>query len=62
MSNPMTCVNPAMAAVRAMPTTPPAGPDRMLSLPWNRRASVSPPLDCMNMIRVSPSAEAMPST
>ena len=33
----------AIAAVRAAPTMPPAGPDRMASLPWKRPASVSPP-------------------
>ena len=49
MSKPMTLSNPAMPAVRTMPTTPPAGPDNMLSLPWNRRASVNPPFDCMNI-------------
>jgi hypothetical protein len=38
-------------AVSTMPTTPPAGPDRMASLPWNRSASVSPPDDCMNISR-----------
>ena len=32
----------AIAAVRTMPTTPPAGPDRMLSLPW-KRARVGEP-------------------
>ena len=34
------------------PTIPPAGPDRIASLPWNRWASVSPPLDCMNWRRM----------
>ena len=54
MSKPMTLSVPAWAsstnaisAVRAMPTMPPAGPDRIASLPWNRCASVSPPEDCM---------------
>ena len=38
-----------------MPTTPPAGPDRIASLPWNRSAAVSPPDDIMNMRLGSPS-------
>jgi len=41
----------AVGAVRTMPTTPPAGPERIASFPWNKRASVSPPLDCMNINR-----------
>ena len=48
MSNPMTWLKPAFLAVRAMPTMPPAGPDRMESLPRKLAASVRPPLDCMN--------------
>jgi hypothetical protein len=36
-----------MAAVRAAPTMPPAGPDRIASLPWKERASARPPEDCM---------------
>ena len=48
MSKPMTRVKPAMRAVSTAPTTPPAGPDRMASLPLNRCAEVSPPEDCMN--------------
>ena len=31
-----------------MPTTPPAGPDRIASLPRKARAPASPPFDCMN--------------
>ena len=31
-----------------MPTTPPAGPDRIASLPRKALASVRPPFDCMN--------------
>jgi hypothetical protein len=48
MSKPMTLVKPASLAVRAMPTMPPAGPDKMESLPRKPAASVRPPLDCMN--------------
>ena len=39
------------APVSAMPTTPPAGPDRIASLPWNSSAAVSPPDDIMNISR-----------
>ena len=62
MSNPMTRPNPAAALLRAMPTMPPAGPDRMESLPRNRRASASPPLDCMNSTRTPGSSAATWST
>ena len=51
MSKPITRLCPASSAVRAMPTMPPAGPDRMASLPRNALACVSPPLDCMNSRR-----------
>src|SRR5262245_45546030 len=53
MSKPIRCSNPAARPVSAIPTTPPAGPDRIASLPWNRSAAVSPPDDIMNMRRVS---------
>ena len=43
---------PASRPVSAMPTTPPAGPDRIASLPWNSSAAVSPPDDIMNISRV----------
>ena len=48
MSKPMTSLKPAVCAVLAMPTMPPAGPDTMESLPRKLAASVRPPLDCMN--------------
>ena len=48
MSKPMTWPKPAFCAVLAMPTMPPAGPDRMESLPRKLAASARPPLDCMN--------------
>ena len=51
MSNPITRPNPAAWAVRAMPTMPPAGPDRMESLPRNDCALARPPWDCMNCTR-----------
>ena len=51
MSKPMRCLKPACRPVSAMPTTPPAGPDRMASLPWNSSAAVSPPEDIMNISR-----------
>jgi hypothetical protein len=44
MSKPITLPWPPATAVRTMPTMPPAGPDRMASLPWKRCASVRPPL------------------
>jgi hypothetical protein len=62
MSKPITLPNPAICAVRTMPTTPPAGPERIESLPWNMRASVRPPFDCMNISRVGPSSLATDST
>ena len=34
-------------ASRTPPTTPPAGPERIASLPRKRRALVRPPFDCM---------------
>ena len=48
MSKPMILSKPPIAAVRTAPTMPPAGPDRIASLPWKRRASTRPPFDCMN--------------
>jgi hypothetical protein len=51
MSNPITRLNPAAWAVRAMPTMPPAGPDRIESLPRNECAPARPPWDCMNCTR-----------
>ncbi|CFN80986.1 Uncharacterised protein [Bordetella pertussis] len=51
MSKPITRSKPASSLVRTMPTIPPAGPDRMASLPRKRCASVRPPLDCMNIRR-----------
>jgi hypothetical protein len=62
MSNVMMRSNPARPDTRTAPTMPPAGPDRMASLPWKRRASTSPPFDCMNISRTSPSAPAIWST
>ena len=47
MSKPIMRWTPPDSAVRAAPTMPPAGPDRIASLPWNAAASVSPPEDCM---------------
>ena len=58
MSKPTTRSNPAALAVRAMPTMPPAGPDSTASRPRKARASTSPPLDCMNSSRTSPSSSA----
>ena len=47
MSKPMIRSNPAIAAVRAAPTMPPAGPERIASLPWKFSDAVRPPFDCM---------------
>ncbi len=52
MSKPITRSKPAARAAAAMPTTPPAGPDRIASLPRNASASASPPEDCMKNSRV----------
>ncbi len=51
MSKPMTRLNPALSPVRAIATTPPAGPERTASFPANRFAEVRPPDDIMNMTR-----------
>ena len=48
MSKPMIRRCPAISLTRTAPTTPPAGPDRIASLPWKFPAPVSPPDDCMN--------------
>ena len=48
MSKPMTLSNPAAFAVSAMPTMPPAGPDRIASRPWNNSAAFRPPEEAMN--------------
>ncbi len=62
MSKPMIRSKPAAAEVRTAPTIPPAGPERIASLPWKRRASVSPPFDCMKSRRTPPSSAATCST
>ncbi len=62
MSKPITFPKPALSAVFTMPTMPPAGPDRIESLPWKRCASVSPPEDCMNMSLAPGSSAATWST
>ena len=49
MSKPIMRLNPALIPVRAIATTPPAGPDRIASLPANKSAEVRPPDDIMNM-------------
>ena len=51
MSKPIALAKPALAAVRAMATTPPAGPERIASLPANSSAAVRPPDDIMNITR-----------
>ena len=47
MSKPSTAGAPAAAAVRATPTTPPAGPETTASLPRKASARTSPPAEVM---------------
>ena len=49
ISKPMTRLKPALTPVSAIATTPPAGPDKIASLPAKSFADVSPPDDIMNM-------------
>ena len=56
MSKPMMRSKPASRDTSTAPTMPPAGPDRIASLPWNSCASVRPPFDCMNCRRHAGSA------
>ena len=49
MSKPMILRSSAISEVRTAPTTPPAGPERIASLPWKSVASVSPPELIMNI-------------
>ena len=60
MSKPMIRRRPAISLTRTAPTTPPAGPDRIASLPWKFPAPVSPPEDCMkrSLPSMSPSKAA----
>ena len=62
MSKAMTRSKPAARAALAAPTMPPAGPERMASLPWKALASLSPPEDCMNWSPVPGSADDTFST
>ena len=62
MSKPITLPWPAACAVRTMPTMPPAGPDRIASLPWKRCASARPPLLCMKKRRTPGICSATRST
>src|SRR5947199_10664054 len=54
MSKPIRREKPASCPVCAIPTTPPAGPERIASLPWNSSAAVRPPEDIMNIRRMWP--------
>ena len=58
MSKPIALAKPALAAVRAIATTPPAGPERIASLPANSSAAVRPPDDIMNMTRAPVRSES----
>jgi hypothetical protein len=62
MSNPMIWSSPAIAAVRAAPTMPPAGPERIASLPWKAPSSASPPFDGMKYSRTPASSATTWST
>ncbi len=66
MSKPIAAGEARLAAVAAAPTTPPAGPDRIASLPSNKAASVNAPDDCMKNSLVlassAPISRATPST
>ena len=52
MSKPTTRLMPAAPAVFAMPTIPPAGPERIAFAPLKAPSPARPPLDCMNIKRV----------
>lgn len=62
MSKPMTSWRLAAADIAAIPTIPPAGPERIASLPRKWWASVRPPEDCMNSSRTPGSSRATWST
>ena len=59
MSKPMIRSKPASRDTSTAPTMPPAGPDRIASLPWKRCASVSPPELCMNCSRTGVAASPL---
>ncbi len=48
MSKPSTWDRPACSAVRATPTTPPAGPESTASRPRKASARTKPPAEVMN--------------
>ena len=50
------------STVRTMPTMPPAGLDRIASLPWKPPASARPPDDCMKYSRTPGISAATSST
>ena len=62
MSKPMTRSSPAASEVLATATMPPAGPDRIESLPRNFAASVRPPLERMNSSGTPESSAATEAT
>ena len=62
MSKQITLSKPARRLTATAPTTPPAGPERIASLPRNSVASVRPPCDCMKRRRTSPSRAVTLST
>ena len=60
MSKPMARWKPAAWATCEKPITPPAGPERMLSLPTNESASTSPPAEVRICNRPAPQRLAQP--
>ena len=52
----------SMSAVRATPTTPPAGPDNMASRPRKASARASPPPEVMKNSGAPATARATPWT
>jgi hypothetical protein len=62
MSKPSTAAQPAAWAVRATPTTPPAGPETTASLPRKASARTSAPAEVMNHSGAPSTAPATCST
>jgi hypothetical protein len=62
MSKPITgCLADASYVVRAYPTTPPAGPERMAREPIKLSTDVRPPSDCMKRTARSFSRASKPA-
>jgi hypothetical protein len=63
MSKPMTLSKPGQPReTPTMPTMPPAGPDRIASLPWNgMRVGQARRCDCMNCSRTHAACDSPPT-